>query len=766
MKNHISSTRQFAAVLAIAFLVLPTLAHAGLLEDVTVLLSSINKDKDESFGMLHAVLGDFVLDPFHTTDSTTGSLMASMFKELNMFIFSAACIWMAYNMLAGLAQTMHEGVVLGKRMSTVWVPIRVSFGTASLMPVFGGWAFAQALMVLAGLLGIAGANRVSHVAIQSTAAFQTTVNPMGGIKQAAQLHNIELYMARAVACQRASYDMAAAMQAAGQATPTDFPATMDGAAEGGTAIVMKFAGRQSSGQFGETACGQIKMKFSPRKNSGIGSMFGFRINDVNYEGIRAKAMEAHASTLNAVYQKAQTLIQGVSPGSTDAQFRTAVQTINEGFFGLYTNIFQDKLKSLAADVNSTSNSGAISQQLVQRMDEGGWATLGIWYAVFAETNEAMNEMLDPVVTMQDLSDEHNDGIQSTNYDIMGGLEAAIATASSMKAQPSTFGTATGNNSLGQWILGGLLDATAGASSTGYSNTVNPIIAYKNIGDNALATAQALYFAYKVADSKLGKAALGAAGKAASVAGSAIGTSIPVVGGIAEILSSIAEDAKGLLLPVLFLLFVTAAVMAFYIPLVPFIQWFAGLIQWFTSFIESLLGSTLWAMAHFDTDGEGMGQRTSYGWIYTVNVFCRPIIQTFAFFIASSAITVLGTFLFRYFGTAVASAQGNSLTGLMSIVAYLVIFCVMGLTLINSTFTMMLHLADRMVGWIGNNQHSAIGHDVEQRVAGVFINAARGGTGALESMARKQIPAGGGGGGGLAEQVMNRTRPNMNPVTPK
>jgi hypothetical protein len=57
---------------------------------------------------------------------------------------------------------------------------------------------------------------------------------------------------------------------------------------------------------------------------------------------------------------------------------------------------------------------------------------------------------------------------------------------------------------------------------------------------------------------------------------------------------------------------------------------------------------------------------------------------------------------------------------------------MGMTLVNSTFTMMLHLADRMIGWIGQNQNAAIGHEVENKVAAVFVNAARGGSGAVAS----------------------------------
>lgn len=725
MRKNIKTTHLRKGLAAFAFLLLPEVAHAGLLDDITDLLTDINRNTDESFAMLRAVLGDFALDPFRTTDGSTGSLMASMFKEFNMFIFSAACVWMAYNMIAGLAQTMHEGVVLGKRMSTVWVPVRVAFGTASLMPVFGGWAFCQALMVLACLLGIAGANRVTNTAIESTAAFQTTVNPMGNVKQAGQIKNIELYMAKAAACQRASYDMAAAMQAGSQATPTDFPVTMNAA---GSAIVMKFAGRQPSGQFGNAACGEITMQFSPRSNSGVGSMFGFRIADVNYSGIRTAAMEAHATTLNTTYAAAQGMIAGVSPSSTPAQFDASVKAIADGYFGLYTNTFQGKLAALAAQTNSVSNSGAITDQLTQRMKDGGWATLGIWYSVYAEVGEAMNEMLDPVVTFGDMP--QGDAMPSTTADLLAGLEAAAGVASAQKQGALT--TSTGNTSLGQWILGGALSATMGSSSTGASNTVNPIITFKNIGDNGLAAAQAIYFAYKafdaVADSTVGKAV---GGMADSAVGKKLIGMLPG-GGIVNTLGSIAKDAGALLLPVVGLLFVTAAVMAFYIPMVPFIQWFAALIQWFTSVIESLIGSSLWAMAHFDSDGEGMGQRTSYGYTYMLNNFARPIIMTFAFFIASAAVTVMGTFLFKYFGSAVGSAQGNSLTGLMSIAAYMVIFTVMGMTLVNSTFSVMLNLPDRMIGWIGSNQNASIGHEVENKVSAIFVAAARGGAGAVST----------------------------------
>lgn len=713
-----------------ALLMVPGLAYADILSDIADILSTINKEKDESFGMLRSVLGDFTLNPFQTQSGSTGSLLSSMFKDFNMFIFSAACLWMAYNLLAALAQTMHEGVVLGKRMSTVWVPFRIAFGTLSLMPIFGGWAFCQALMVMACLLGIAGANRISNTAISSAAGFETTVNPMGNVKQAAQIHNMELYIARALACRKASQVMAASMAAAGQAASNDFPVVISTVGSDSNVIDMTFAGRQESGLDGASACGKITLSFSPRSNSGVGSMMGFRIEGINYSGIRTIAMTAHAATLNTVYLAAEPIIAGVSSTSTEGQLAAAKAAISQGYFGLYTNTFQAKLAGLAAQAKGASNAGAISEQLTTKMREGGWATLGIWYSVFAEANEAMNEMLDPVVTLQPIV-----ATSSTATEMLDGLGATIDSA-----QASGVTSATGNTSIGQYIMGGILNGGIGASGTGASNNINPIIAFKNLGDNALTLAQSLYLAAKVVEGFGSSDSKKKDSEESDEPGfvSKLVKKIPIVGGIAGTIAAIADDAKALLVPVAFLLFVTAAVMAFYIPMVPFIQWFAAMIQWFTSVIESLIGSSLWAMAHFDSDGEGMGQRTSYGYTYLLNNFARPIIMTFAFFIASAAINVLGTYLFRYFGSAVASAQGNSLTGLVSIVAYLVIFTVLGLTLVNTTFATMLQLADRMIGWIGSNHSSDAGNDVENKVSMAFLAAGKGATGAIGSKGKQLL----------------------------
>ncbi len=711
---------QKAIAFSLVGLLLPLTANAeeGLLSQVSKILKENISPTDESMAMLKAVLGDFVLNPFSHAASNDGVIMGEMFKTFNMFIFIVAMLWFTYTALAGLAQTMHEGVILGRKMSTVWVPIRISFGAASLMPVFGGWAFCQALMVIAATLGIAGANSIANTAIDSGAGFKVTVNPMGSVKQANQLHDVELHMLLSTACTRAANALnKEAVEIRGVSAVTTYKPSLSST---DTTVTMQFQNDQ-----GVSGCGKIELQFSPRKNNSAssildysaGSTFGFRIEGVNYEGIRNVSIASHKKTLQAVYESANKILDGaLSTDADSAAITTAITELNNGYFGSYAKLFQDQLQQMTTSANGTSNVSAVSDQLLKNMKEGGWATLGVWYSVFAEVNEAMNEMLDPVVRFEEPK------ISSTSVDdsVISALSGLISAAQS---RPNTRGmtTATGDASVGQYILGKALGGLAGSSSTGASQTINPIIAFKNIGDNALALAQTILAAVKGLTLVAEASPTGIVAKAVSVMGSA-GKS----GGIIGTVMGLVAEGGAVLSTVAWVMFAAAAAMAFYLPMLPFIQWFAALVQWFTSILESLIGSSLWALAHFDSDGEGMGQRTSYGYLYLFNNFARPIILTFAFFFASATVTVLGTFLFKYFSSAVASAQGNSLTGLMSIVAYLVMFAIIGMTLINSAFSMLLSMADRIIGWIGQQAGSHIGSDVENRINGVFIQAARSG----------------------------------------
>ena len=83
-------------------------------------------------------------------------LMASLFGDIGMFgasssdafsavirVFNGACLFIggilvAYTIIAGTIGTAHDGEMLGKKFSSVWVPIRTALGTALILPILPG----------------------------------------------------------------------------------------------------------------------------------------------------------------------------------------------------------------------------------------------------------------------------------------------------------------------------------------------------------------------------------------------------------------------------------------------------------------------------------------------------------------------------------------------------------------------------------------------------------------------------------------------------
>jgi len=102
------------------------------------------------------------------------------------------------------------------------------------------------------------------------------------------------------------------------------------------------------------------------------------------------------------------------------------------------------------------------------------------------------------------------------------------------------------------------------------------------------------------------------------------------------------------------------------------------------------------------------------------------------------------------------AQGHSITGIVSILAYIFIFFLLMNILIQGLFNLTMDLKDDVIGWIGNVGRSQIGRDTESKASGLFVAGGRvashgvqGGMGKdlLEKQRRSAESDGAGGGAG-------------------
>jgi hypothetical protein len=72
-----------------------------------------------------------------------------------------------------------------------------------------------------------------------------------------------------------------------------------------------------------------------------------------------------------------------------------------------------------------------------------------------------------------------------------------------------------------------------------------------------------------------------------------------------------------------------------------------------------------------------------------------------------------------------------MTGLFSIIGYLLIFVVINVTLINACFELINIIPDQVIGFVGaGSVNTSLGRDTENKINGLYITAVRAGSSQL------------------------------------
>lgn len=113
-------------------------------------------------GILRMLFGSVADTPFASQntsqDTPKTAAVAEFFMILNASLLALGTLYLTYNTVAGIAQTAQDGEFLGKRFSTLWVPVRLVAGVASLVPIFKGYAASQLVILYMASMGVGIAN--------------------------------------------------------------------------------------------------------------------------------------------------------------------------------------------------------------------------------------------------------------------------------------------------------------------------------------------------------------------------------------------------------------------------------------------------------------------------------------------------------------------------------------------------------------------------------------------------------------------------------
>jgi conjugal transfer/type IV secretion protein DotA/TraY len=728
-------------VLAPLLLAAPVLVLAQDGRSITAdsLIAAANRAGDLSIGLLKSIFGDgFVTNPFGTTGGSPATftyaghdVLPGVFAIFNGAVLAIGSVWCAYTLMAGTAETAHHGEFMGKKYSGPMVPIRLTAGFVGLIPFFGGWSLAQALMVWGTLSGIGLANIITDAGADILGAGGSLVAPPAAMQPATTVVNGLFNSYICMDGVNLSIDEANKQLV----TPVDASERiLRHASFAGGKLLMEY-GAYAAG--GSTTGGDALNGVVPEHSCGGVELSLSAANDNALAGIAEAHKQALASVEVTAKHEADSLL-------TTGSFR---QTALDEAAKQYSDF--------VVQAAHTSDVAGIPSQVLQNMKAQGWLGLGSWFMTYAKVNERIAEAANAKATGLSPNPPSDFGFnqyyqaallrgnaivqnskQNDVSDVGGVLDKLFSPLS--KAW-SFLGNSVDEHSGGQAATIGTINLATGGLGGG--SLVNPLVAMKNLGDYIITTAEVAIGIVVIFGGKLtsliggvvtgASAGTAAAGPAGTIAGAVGGLA---VGAFAQ--QIIATIGWMLLLALLGLIFF-AGVLSVYLPMVPFIEWFGGILSWLGVVIESLLAAPLWALVHLDAEGEGMGERSTHGYIFWLNVLFRPALMVIAFLVASASVIALGTLLNQLYPAALANAQMGSLTGVVTFFGQLAIYVTLRLTLTHVMFSLIHVIPDQVINWVGGHVSGQLGRDIHEKTKQAIV----GGVARAENAAASRVSRG-------------------------
>jgi conjugal transfer/type IV secretion protein DotA/TraY len=638
-------------------------------------------------GMLRKVFGDVVNNPFIPSNSAGETALGTVFGVINMSLLALGSIFLSYNVIVGIAQTAQDGQFLGKRFSSMWVPIRLGAGVVSLVPVYKGWAICQLLMLGAATSGVGIANLATSAVTKYVDTNYGTVVNIPAIptneKMVRDIYYIHLCMS---AVNVADANSMKETTAGGQ-------------------ILYGRGGQDST-------CGIVQLPTSKNPAAASANLEAFQTLD----GIVGAHTDQLLSDMKADFDQVQGGVKAPFPNLT-----------RDADIAGYTVQYQDTLRSnLRSALNTTTH-------IKSDLSNIGFAGLGIFYSKLSSAGDSVNEaaqtqavIIKPAPSVEGINFA---GVVGDDYqhvkELLVGHEAKVDSAlSSLKVPPSAEAILAEFNSkalknipsscngnpgagVGQSILFSAINATGCQS-----NALNRM---KETGDWLSMT---------------GWLGIGLAATAKGVVAAA--GSIPIIG--AGIAGGVGVFI-GIFLTLMETMTFFSSMLSTYLPLLPYVAWLGAIISWLTVVIEGVVAAPLWAFAHMDTEGEGMGQRAQHGYLFILNVLFRPVLMVVGFLSSIIVIDVVGKFFFLTYTLAVSESSAGSFTGLVAMIIYVGAFFTISVMIVNTSINLIHLIPDTVLNWISESTASS---SAGAGANGNFAIAATGATGAGAGMVKESL----------------------------
>ncbi|MQL50067.1 MULTISPECIES: DotA/TraY family protein [Photorhabdus] len=646
------------------------------------------RSSDLSRQILVMIFGDVVINPF----STDSSMIGELFFVFNGIVLTIAVVWFLAVTLKHLTKAGQQGKIFNNGTSLVG-PVTTAAGFLSLVPTISGWSIAQLLFLwAASVMGIGSANLVTDRIVDLLEdGYSLVVQPT---------------TSQTLSSARAIYEMNLCMYGMNNELNTMYRQY----GQGGTPLMsIKSAIDGFEIGNGSALCGSARLPESI-KDKTANWLFPASVDTVRIIDAQRSAMNEMQNNLSQAASEFVTALlnKKMNGSGTLPDAETSIQKAAQAY--------EDRINQA---LKSQGQSNELASVLSSQLKKNGWLALGSWYQTFATANNKVNEavQLKPIIT--GISGLGDLGAGDTYKSIMTAYQAQLQNSSYTPPlgiqSPKNIQQATDAsdpaavfvgifNSPGQRLSNHIVQ-NIGNGEFNQNGQINPLLKMKNIGDYVLIYTESVYTIFA----------------AAKIASETVGNNflLNIASlGLVQAAPAMVNSITPLVQFMCVLLFGIGFSLSIYLPFIPFIYWIAAAANWIVSVFVGATGGSLWAATHIGTENEG-GHRSSYGYIFLIDVMIRPMLMVFGFVFASIVTVALGTLLNIMFGATIANVQANSITGLVSLVGILMVYARICTTTVSRVFGLQVTMPDYIISWLGGREAAGILGGIVESTKSIF-----------------------------------------------
>jgi len=657
-------------------------------------------DTDMSRQFVAQIFGGLLTGTPGAADAFGGAVAA-----FNGAVLIIGGLLVAYTILAGTLGTAHDGEMLGKQFSSIWLPIRTAFGTAMVLPILpGGYCLMQGLVMWLVMQGVSLGNMIWNAYTAPTQGAQVALS----LATQTNIRNFvfDVYMAQVcvAASQKAWEQMPEAFRVGrttsfGQSTINPLGGVEERIRFGNTGLLRDrdFCGYVNIPNLEDVAA-QRDFAAVPSATSISGAAPMFRTPSLT------PIMQAHINSVRLVIaQTGPIAISAIAVANpTEADQAALVARLDA-----VANTYKENIRAAITAVLASPEQQASNE--ARRAH--GWFLAGTWMTQIIQAQNrilsAANTEVSRSVSINTIKDESRDSaweFAQRGYAQIAGVRPEV---NAFLNPAEAAGGEAANEGVQQPSVS--WDGRIAAFVSGFvmgidfqdlkSDQRHPLIIMNDMGSRILTGVNV--------------------GLVAAIVAAGVGGLAGVVGYNIMPLVTVIFSVIG---PLVTVLVGVGGLLAYILPNLPMLLWFGIIIGWTVLVVEAIIAAPLWAVMHLHPSGNDIAGKGSAGYGLVLGLILRPALIIFGLIAAIILSGLFGQLLNRVFFSVFSGNSSDASLGFFAIIFGTALYATFMYHIIMTTFSLMHKIPDQLLRWVGG-QNETLGQYANSTSAETMTNSA-------------------------------------------